>query len=299
MPLAPSLARLTGLLTAVTALALAEGAPPAPAPDPLAEARALVAAQRVPEARAPLVALLAREPDNLDARILLAEVLGRLHRRDEAIDLLKDAVEKHPADANLLGCYGGQCLLRAGELGTGFRALRLARRGRDAMERAVALKPGNLMFHEGLIDFYRQAPAIAGGDPAKARAHARAVAKIDPVRGAVWEAAILIDEQRYPEALAACDTALAARPDDYVALFTLGRTVSESGLRLAEGEAALLRCLARQPGPSEPSHSGVHYRLGMIAEKRGDLPAARAAYRLSLAQHPTFNGPAEALKRVE
>jgi predicted Zn-dependent protease len=268
------------------------------ATDTLAGARRLIADSRVPEARDPLAELLAREPDNLDARILLADVLGRIHRREEALELLKPALKAHPANGALLGAYGGQCLLRAGELGNGFRALLLARRGRDALERAVALAPKMISLREGLIEFYRQAPSIAGGDLAKARAHAAALTKLDPVRGAVWSASLLIEEERYAEALAVCDAALAARPDDYVALFTLGRTVSESGLRLDDGEAALRRCLERTPKTSEPDHAAVYYRLGMIAEKRGDRAAARAAYEQCIAEHPTFDGPAAALKRV-
>jgi tetratricopeptide (TPR) repeat protein len=280
------------LIFACTAFAI-----PPPA-DTLAEARRLIASSRVPEAREPLANLVAHEPGNLEARILLADVLGRIHRREEAIDLLKPALKDHSANAGLLGAYGGQCLLRAGELGGGFRALLLARRGRDAMERAVALAPGMISLREGLIEFYRQAPSLAGGDLEKARSHAAALAKLDPVRGAVWSASLLIEEKRYAEALAACDAALAVRPDDYMALFTLGRTVSESGLRLEDGEAALRRCLARTPKASEPGHAGVYYRLGMIAEKRGDRSAARAAYERCIAEGPTFNGPAEALKRV-
>jgi len=272
----------------------------APRPEEaLASARSLLAASRLPEAREPLEALLKREPDHLEAALLLADVYNGLGRRDQAIDLLEPFVAKHPEHARVLGTYAGQCMLRAGELGFGFRALRLARRGRELMERAAALAPGNIAYREGLVDFYRQAPSLAGGDLEKARAHADAIARLDPVRGAAWQASILVQEKRFPEALAACDTALAARPDDYVALFTLGRTVSECSQRLDDGEAALRRCLERAPAPSEPSHAGVWFRIGLISEHRGDRAAARAAYAKSLELEPNFNRPAEALKRLD
>lgn len=269
------------------------------AEDPLATARQLIAASRLPEAREPLEALLKREPANLDAALVLADVYNGLGRRDQAIDLLEPFLKKHADQPRLLGAYAGQCMLRAGELGLGFRALRLARRGSELMERAVTLAPNDIAYREGLVDFYRQAPSIAGGGLDKARRHADAIARLDPVRGAAWQASILVQEKKFPEALAACDAALAARPDDYVALFTLGRTVAECGLRLDDGEAALRRCLARVPAPSEPSHAGVWFRLGLIAEHRGDLQAARAAHEKSLQLEPNFNRPAEALKRLE
>ncbi len=263
------------------------------------DARALIEGHRLPEAREPLEQLLAREPQNLEARLLLARVYHGVGRRDEGIELLEPAVAAHPDDARVLGLCGGQCLLRAGELGLGLRALRLARRGRDLMERAVRLAPDDISYREGLVEFYRQAPMVAGGSLEKARGHAEAISRIDPVRGGAWEAAVLMQEKRYPEAMAACDRALSARPDDYAALFALGRTVSESGLRLDDGERSLRRCLEKVPTPSEPSHAGVYYRLGLIAERRGDKIAARRLYRSALDLEPTFNRPVEALKRLD
>ncbi len=264
----------------------------------VASARLLIEASRLPEAREPLETLLKREPENLEAALLLADVYHGLGRRGQAVDLLEPFLEKHPKDARLLGAYAGLCMLRAGELGFGFRALRLARRGREHMERAVALAPDVIPYREGLVDFHRQAPAMAGGDIAKAREHADAIARLDPVRGAAWQASIFVQEKKFPEALSACDKALASRPDDYVALFTLGRTVSESGLRLDDGEAALRRCLEREPAASEPGHASVWHRIGLIAEHRHDLAAARAAYGKSLELEPGFTRSAEALKRL-
>ncbi len=271
--------------------------PPAQA-ETLPEARALIAAHRLPEAREPLEQLVAREPDNLDARLLLARVYHGIGRRDEGIELLEPTLAAYPNDPRVLGLYGGQCLLRAGELGPGLRALRLARRGRDLLERAVVLAPQDISYREGLVDFYRQAPRLAGGSLALARSHAEAISRMDAVRGGAWEAAILVQEKRFTEAMAACDRALAARPDDYAALFSLGRTVSECGLRLPEGERALRRCLEKVPAPSEPSHAGVYYRLGLIAEWLDQSEDARRLYLRSLELEPSFNRPTEALKRL-
>lgn len=262
----------------------------------LAEATSLIEAGRLPEARAPLEALVNREPERLEARLLLGRVYDGMRLREEAIRLLEPALKAYPDDGRVLSLYASQCLLRAGELGTSLRALRLARRGSEQMERAVLLAPENIAYREALIYFYRQAPALAGGSLAKAKKHALALAEIDPIRGGVEMSSIFIEEKRYPEALAASDAALAAGPDDYRALFTLGRTVSEAGIRLEDGDAALRRCLLATPTADQPSHAAVWFRLGRIAEQRLDFSAARAAYQTSLVLDPLYHRSADALR---
>lgn len=274
--------RLLLLFSGLTALACgAAPGGPRPAGEIVAEARALVNASRLPEAREPLEALLAREPLHLEGALLLAGIYDALRRRDEAIRLLEPFLERHPEDHRVLGFYAGQCLLRAGELGSGFRALRLARRGVERMERAVELAPGEVAYREGMIRFYGEAPRLAGGGLDKAHAHAAALARIDPVRGAAWQAALFVREGKAEEALAACDRALAAEPEDYAALFALGRTAAATGRRLDEGEAALRRLLGRTPSPEQAGHASVWRQIGLIAERRGDAEAAREARRRS------------------
>jgi Uncharacterized enzyme of heme biosynthesis len=284
------------LLFVATSFSVAESTG---AEDQLAAARKLIEASRLPEAREPLETVLRRDPQNLEAALALSEIYHALGRRDQAIDLLEPFLKKHPDHPGLLAAYAGQCMLRAGELGPGFRTLRLARRGRELMELAVALAPDDIGYRESLVNFYREAPSIAGGDPEKARRHAEAIARLDPVRGAAWRASLFVQEKKFSEALAACDSALAAQPDDYDALFILGRTVAETGLRLDDGEAALRRCLAGKPGPAGPGHALVWFRLGMIAEHRNDRAAARAAYEESLKLEPNFRRATEALNRLE
>ncbi len=287
------------LLPGLLALAcLAAPAAARPAGEIVAEARALLDASRLPEAREPLEALLAREPRHLEAALLLATVYDGLRRRDDALRLLEPFLKRHPEEHRLLGLYAGQCLLRAAELGSGLRALRLSRRGAETMERAVGLAPDEIPYREALAEFYGQAPAVAGGGVDKALRHADSIAQRDPVRGAAWQASLLLRAGRPEDALAACDRALAARPDAYLALFTLGRTVAETGLRLEDGEAALRRCVEAPPAPEQPGRASAWFYLGRIAERRGEIAAARAAYERALALEPHFARPAEALRRL-
>jgi tetratricopeptide (TPR) repeat protein len=265
----------------------------------LTAAIALFDAKRVPEARAQLADIVAREPKNIRALWYLGRSEFAMQRREEAAATLAKAAELSPRDHRILADFGSASLLRATELGVSFRAIGFARRGRNALEQAVLLAPEITGYREGLVQFYTRAPAIAGGSFAKAYEHIAEISKLDPARGTVIRANTLASEKRYDEALAACEAFLAEHPDHYLALYTLGRIASETGRDLARGEAALRRCLQIPPKIQEPDHAGAHYRLGMIAEKTARPADARREYQAAVALEPEFPEAKAALARLK
>ena len=272
---------------------------PAPVPSPLDSALALFNAHRVPEAREQFAALAAREPKNVRALWYLGRCELLMQHRQSAVDTLAKAAELAPANAAIVADYGSASLLRASELGTTFSAIGYARRGRTALEQAVTLAPDIIAYREGLVQFYTRAPGFVGGDFDRAYAHIAEIAKRDPARGAVLRANVLCSEKRYDEALAACDAFLHDHPDTYLALYTIGRIVSETGRDIARGETALRRCLEIPARPEEPDHAGARYRLGLIAEKDNRPADARREYQAALALEPSLEKAAEALARLK
>ncbi len=88
-------------------------------------------------------------------------------------------------------------------------------------------------------------------------------------------------------------------PDNFTALYQVGRYAARSGKRLEEGRAALERYVAEAtPGSFDVSVAGAHWRLGMIAEHRGDRAAAREEYERALAADPDFANARRALDRL-
>lgn len=265
----------------------------------LTTAIALFDGKRVPEARAQLADIVAKEPKNIRALWYLGRSELKMQRRDEAAATLAKAAELAPKDHRILADYGSASLLRATELGTSFRALGFARRGRTALEQAVKLAPDMVSYREGLVQFYTRAPGFAGGDFDKAYAHITEITQRDPARGTVILANTLASEKRYDEALTVCEKFLLTAPDNYLALYTLGRIASETGRHLDRGEAALRRCLELTPRIEEPDHAGAHYRLGMIAEKNNRPADARREYQAALALEPEFPEAKTALARLK
>jgi len=199
--------------------------------------------------------------------------------------------------------------------------------------KAVELDPGSIMAAEARLDFFLEAPAIAGGGMDKATAEADRIRALSPYHGGFaqakiaektkdWQRAereyrslvraypdssrpvvslalLLQNQERYPEALAAIDERLAVAPNDTVALYQFGRTAALSGLALERGEEALHKFLALLGGGDTLSRANGHYRLGMIREKQSDLAGARAAYDSAIALYPRYADAMAARKRVD
>lgn len=163
-------------------LACAGGMRTAASAEPLDDARALYRQRRYAEARVLLEPLAAAEPANPPACYFLGMTLlraGGPSSLDSARTWLGRAVRLAPKNGTYLSDYAGVCLLMADR----DNSFSLAIEGSHAMERAVALDPGDLDARDGLMRFYAKAPWPLG-DPEKALLQAAEIAKRDPKRGA-------------------------------------------------------------------------------------------------------------------
>ncbi len=208
----------------------------------------------------------------------------------------------------------------------------LARRTKGEFERAVALDSTYIAPREGLLRYYLAAPGFLGGGVGRAREEAAAIARLNPYRGAMalgnvafvakdTAELIRVHEgllQEYPDSASSYFTLVnvqlarkqweaawavlerleRSRADLATVRYAIGRTASESGEQLDRGEAALRAYLDHTPRPNEPTTAAAHWRLGMIAERRGDLAAARQAYGTATAMDPNLRQAKEALARV-
>ncbi|WP_221033111.1 tetratricopeptide repeat protein [Actomonas aquatica] len=242
--------------------------------------------RRYAEAQPLFEAALAAEPNNTTALLHLGKLAAKRRERELAVDYLQRAVDLEPDNAEFQFEYGAACSLHAGSLGTSFGALRQAHRGRKAMERAVELAPENLIFRQGLLEFYATAPGIAGGSMRKAFEQAEAIATRDADQGAFARANLQRAEDDHAGALATLGGILERAPDNYFALYQFGRCAAESGLELERGLAALQHCL-ELPAPDKGAPPAyVWWRIGEIQAQRGDPSAAREAAARALELAP-------------
>lgn len=207
----------------------------------------------------------------------------------------------------------------------------LARRVRQAFERAVELDPNNLAARLSLVEYDLRAPAFLGGSSQKARAQAEEIRRRDSLRGHRAFGRIAEHEKRFEAAAEEYGRAikespeasdpvywraeLAERRKDYAtafdlfetlarsgsspeALYEIGRLAGISGQQLALGEESLKLYLERQPGLEEPSLAWAHCRLGSIYERKKDRVLARREYTAALEVDPLLTEARQALAKL-
>jgi Tfp pilus assembly protein PilF len=257
--------------------------------------------------------------------------LMRLNKADAAEKHFERAIAADPKNGTYHLWLGNAVGQQAGTAST-IRQPFMARRIKAEFERAVALDPDLLDARDGLIQFYLQAPGVMGGSTAKAREQQREIAKRSAFRGQLaaatvaWadkdtaateralRAAIATEPdsartvislaqrqagwERIPAAFATLDDFLARHPRDIAVRFQVGRLAANSGQQLERGETILRELLAEPEWESanlRPSRAAVHYRLGMVLEKSGRKPDAKAAYERAVALDPQLKPAKDAL----
>jgi tetratricopeptide (TPR) repeat protein len=213
-----------------------------------------------------------------------------------------------------------------------FSAMSLASKMKDALLRAVELDPDFLPARLSLIEFYSQAPALAGGDKDKAMEQAAEIAKRDALEGhralariytlqekhdlavkEMSEAArsnpksakaqyylgnAYLNQKDWKGALQAYESALALDPAYMPTYLRIGNHAARSESNYARGEEALRKYLAYKPTDAEPGHAGAWFWLGTIQEKQGRKAEARQSYLNAQKLLPEMKELPEALKRV-
>jgi tetratricopeptide (TPR) repeat protein len=287
--------------------------------------------RRYEEARKFFEPYAAKNPKDADAAFHLGRTLFALRQHEEAAEQLERAavLAPHRSDVQVeLGRAYGQAALRANIL----RQAGLAKKTREAWEKAVALDANNLEARDLLIQYYLNAPGFMGGGVDKARAEAAEIRKRDAARGHQAFATIALsqkdlaaaerelkaavqaapanprprlllgifyqDQQKWDAAFETLEALLKAEPDNWDALYQVGRAGALSGKRLDRAEECLKRYFGHTPGPEQAPLAHAHFRLGQVYEKKGNKAQARAEYQTALKLDPNLKDAKEALARL-
>jgi tetratricopeptide (TPR) repeat protein len=261
--------------------------------------------------------------------------LGRIameeRKNDRAADYFEAATKLDPQNSTYF-LWLGRAYGREAQNANVLRQPGLAKKTRNAWERAIQLDADNLDARSDLIQYYVQAPGFLGGSTTKAFEQAEEIRKRNALRGYLELGALHEREKKLPEAekayLAAAkeksdrhvgeyrlglfyqntgafdkafdvfESMIAANPSEFGALFQIGKTGAMSGQRLDRATAALEAYLQTTPGRNDPSLAAAQWWLGLVHEKRQDRQRAKAEYETALRLDPTFKPATESLKKL-
>jgi tetratricopeptide (TPR) repeat protein len=280
----------------------------------------LISAHKYDEARAETQALVAKNASDDVALHCIGYIALAQDKSGEAVDWLEKAVKANDQSAvhHLeLGNALGTEAQKANKLRQPF----LARRVKTEFELAVARDPKLVDAHDGLMEFYLQAPGVMGGSLEKAKEQAHIIATLDAYSGhaamasiarhekdvageqTALEAALAAapdtinawyqlavfyqNQQKWPEAFALLERMFKERPGELVSHFYYGRAAAISGENLDRGARELKQWLSTAAASApQTTQSAGHWRLGMIFEKHAKKDSARAEYEVAVSLNP-------------
>jgi tetratricopeptide (TPR) repeat protein len=241
--------------------------------------------------------IVVSRPDDPEVNFRLGRVALWFDDEVRGRACLEKAVRAAPTDPRIQDALGDAYGLTAQKAGF-FARFGWALRCRAAYQRAVEFDPRNPEYHWSLLRYFMQAPRIAGGGMSKAYAEAAEIKKLDATSGRIAFATLFLADEKYDQAFQGFDGVLRVNPDDFMSLYQVGRCAALSGRQLDRGMAALRRCLqlGLPKRAGAPNYGNVHFRLGNILEKKGDLAGAKAEYAASREADPDLRPDKDALQ---
>jgi tetratricopeptide (TPR) repeat protein len=291
----------------------------------------LFEARRYEEARKFFEPYVAKNPGDAEAVLYLGRTWFALRDYEKAAERLERAAVLAPASSDVQ-IWLGRAYGRRAQAASLFSKAGLAKQAKGAFDRAVALDPNNLDARSDLMQYYLQAPGFMGGSVDKAREQAAEIRKRDAIRGVIASvtirlhdkdaagaerelaeaiqkapaeprlrlglANVYVSQEKWDAAFETLETLLKTDPDNWDALYQIGRTGALSGKRLDRAEECLKRYLGHTPGPDSPPLANAHFRLGLVYEKRGNKAAARGEYQTAVKLDPNLKDAKEALAKL-
>lgn len=276
--------------------------------------------------------LTSREPQNGEARLILAKTYFQMRERDRAVSNAEKAVAIDPNNSiyhEWLGrTYGDKA-----DHSNWFSALGLAKKSRREFETAVQLDERNFSAMQALIEYDCSAPGIAGGGEDKARAEIARIAALDAAEGHYALGNCRRQKKDFATADAEFTKALESQPKsadliydigDYamkrgqperlLAVVQAGEKVAPSDPRdlfyravayvlrtekLEEAERLLNQYVKTAPvRDNYPSPSSAHYWLGRTFQARNQNETARKEFQTAVSLDSDNKAAKEALKRI-
>jgi tetratricopeptide (TPR) repeat protein len=191
--------------------------------------------------------VVALHPEDGQSAWLLSRAKASLGDLDAAMSLADAALVTDGTNP----AYHLQVALVAGKMAQGaglLKQLTLVRRAKKELDAAVALDADNPPAQFGLMMFYYAAPALIGGDKARARQIGEKVAETKPDRGYYYLGRLAVEMKDFPAAETYFRKSLADNPNRFDTLAALAKLYEE--MQPDQPHAEEMACEAVQTDPT-------------------------------------------------
>jgi tetratricopeptide (TPR) repeat protein len=183
---------------------------------PVTSVDSLIAANHFKRAQAQLEATLKQSPNDPQANYQMSKASVAFGRIEDAIRQAEKALAANNSrpdyHAQLVEALGAKLNSES----TGFLSrLSVARRFQNEAEATLKMDPRNVDVNTDLMQFYLEAPGMAGGDKAKAAALADKLLQLDPAHGFLLKAQFAEHEHQTSQAEEFYKHAAESAPNDY------------------------------------------------------------------------------------
>ncbi|MEL7298293.1 MAG: tetratricopeptide repeat protein [Pseudomonadota bacterium] len=159
--------------------------------------------------------------DDEKKRILLGIITMSRNEFKEALALFEETSKRYPDSADAQYWVGASAGSLAGNASI-FKAAGHAKKARKAFERAIELDPQHLQAHQGLVQYYLQAPGFLGGDKDEALQLAKRSVSFSPIEGRLLVAQVYGQTKQPEQRAAVFEELISAAPDDPRAYLNIG-----------------------------------------------------------------------------
>ncbi len=222
----------------------------------------------LPKARQKLTDVLTTDPSVVDAHQMLGSIASQEESYQEAVDHFKGALEVR--DDHVASIRG---------LAHAYRKLGMDEEALLGFQQLLSLEPGDTLATLGtveiLVELERSQEAIEVLEIATEREEPAPV-----LLNQLGE--LLTLEGRTPDAIAAFDRAIAAKPDLVPAQFNLAVLLEE------QGESSRAVELYEKVVEQAPGHFQAQFNLGRLYGQMGDSARQQAMWEAAIASNPDF-----------
>jgi len=249
----------------------------------------------------------------------------------EAIESFEHASELNSFSAEYFYWIGASSI-SALENASLFKKASLSYNAKNSLIKALEIDSSHILARIRLINYYIQAPAIAGGSYSKAMEHVTVLKEYDLINATELEANIYLQKEEFDkaekvylsllkngnnnekiyyrlsivslsrknflQAINFCQKSINEFPNYLMGYYQYGKVSSIGNININEAIINLNKYISSNVPANLPKKHWAYYRLGKIHELKGEIEKAKEAYNNALELNKSFSEARVALDNI-